>query len=299
MVITSILIVIIILFIIYGFLSNFFCRITETKIIFFNKNLGSFDGERIVVLSDLHGNRFGKKNTRLVERIGQCMANRIFVVGDMVVKNGKGMGESLALMEQLVSRYLVYYAPGNHESKLEHKAEYINKLRQLGVVYLDNESVRIHKGKESIRLSGLNLPDECYGKVWSRQKPDCAQIYGLLGEADATDPQILLAHSPDYFPAYEKWGADLVISGHLHGGIFGLPWGGALAPSLRIFPRYVRGLYRRGHSGMYVSRGLGLHHIKLRFFNLPELAVLILKNKSRCEDGAETEKMLAISSKDK
>ena len=278
MVIVLCLVSITILFIVYGYISNFFCQVTEHDIVF-HFDLGGFHGKKVVVLSDLHGNSFGKRNGKLIEKINHCHAYYIYVAGDMVVKDGSGVKEGLDLMKQLSDRYPIYYAPGNHETRLEAEAEYIQKLKSMGVVYLDNEKVVLREGSDSLCLSGLNLPEEFYQKIWKQPKLESGDIYNRIGAAETKMPQILLAHSPDFFDTYAKWGADLVISGHLHGGILCLPFGGALAPSLRVFPKYVRGRYQIGKSQMYVSRGLGLHHIKFRFFNLPEVAVLTLTGK--------------------
>ena len=56
--------------------------------------------------------------------------------------------------------------------------------------------------------------------------------------------QILLAHNPLWAKAYADWGADLVFSGHVHGGIIRLPFfGGILSPERRFFPKYSAGVY--------------------------------------------------------
>ena len=100
----------------------------------------------------------------------------------------------------------------------------------------------------------------------------------LLGVCHRDCFNLLLAHNPEYAEQYAAWGADLTVSGHVHGGIMRLPLlGGVIAPSLRLFPKFDAGLYsfREGRA-MIVSRGLGLHHIKLRFFNRPEVSVINL-----------------------
>ena len=87
--------------------------------------------------------------------------------------------------------------------------------------------------------------------------------------------QLLLAHNPEYIPVYRQWGAEITCSGHLHGGIMILPFlGGVLSPSLRLFPTYDQGVFREDGAVHIVSRGLGLHHLKFRFFNTPELSVI-------------------------
>ena len=50
---------------------------------------------------------------------------------------------------------------------------------------------------------------------------DQAYIEKKLGPASRDHFQILLAHSPLFFEAYRKWGADLTLSGHFHGAPYG------------------------------------------------------------------------------
>ena len=59
-----------------------------------------------------------------------------------------------------------------------------------------------------------------------------------IGSAETDAYCILMAHHPLYAETYWKWGADLVLSGHLHGGIARLPLlGGVISPQFRLFPR--------------------------------------------------------------
>ena len=89
---------------------------------------------------------------------------------------------------------------------------------------------------------------------------------------------ILIAHNPDYFEEYSDWGADLVLSGHIHGGIMRLPvLGGVIAPSYRLFPKYDGGIFKEKNSTMLLSRGIGSHTIPLRFFNPAELHAVTIK----------------------
>ena len=97
-------------------------------------------------------------------------------------------------------------------------------------------------------------------------------------EKEAADYEILLAHNPVYFDAYKKWGADLVLSGHLHGGIIRLPGiGGLITPQAIPFPKYSGEMTTEGEQTIIVSRGLGTHTINLRFLNEAEMIVIHLR----------------------
>ena len=98
---------------------------------------------------------------------------------------------------------------------------------------------------------------------------------------------ILLAHNPAYMDVYLEWGADLVLSGHLHGGLVRIPGlGGIVTPQGFFFPKYSGEMTREGEQTVIVSRGLGSHTLNIRLFNVPELISihLIPASQNSCND---------------
>ena len=84
-----------------------------------------------------------------------------------------------------------------------------------------------------------------------------------------------MAHNPSYVKEYVEWGADLILCGHLHGGIVRIPGlTGLITPALEWFPKYSGDLYYEGDKVIVVSKGLGTHTINLRFLNPAEVVVL-------------------------
>ena len=80
-----------------------------------------------------------------------------------------------------------------------------------------------------------------------------------------------------YFDNYAAWGADLTVSGHLHGGIIRIPGiGGVISPQAKLFPKYDAGHFRKDGKDLIVSRGLGTHTVNIRIFNPAELSVIHL-----------------------
>ncbi len=95
---------------------------------------------------------------------------------------------------------------------------------------------------------------------------------------DKTKLNIILCHDPKYFKTFTNMGFDLVLSGHVHGGIIRLPLvGGLLSPHRTFFPKYDKVIYKINNSHMNVNAGLGDSIIK-RTFNPPEINVLLLKD---------------------
>lgn len=100
----------------------------------------------------------------------------------------------------------------------------------------------------------------------------------VLGNPEKKCFNLLIAHNPDYFDAYADWGADLTVSGHVHGGLMRLPFlGGVISPKLRLFPHYDGGRFEKDGKEMILSRGLGTHTLPIRIFNPGEMVVIRLR----------------------
>ena len=90
-------------------------------------------------------------------------------------------------------------------------------------------------------------------------------------------PAVLLAHDPQLFEAAAAEGAQLVLSGHTHGGQITLPFIGRAINPARFAFRHTAGLYRRGEAWLYVNRGAGTTGPPVRLGAPAELAVLTLR----------------------
>ena len=238
-----------------------------------------------VVLSDLHNKSYGKKNERLLKAIDRLAPEAILIAGDMLTsKPEKSYEVARNLLEQLVKKYPIYYGMGNHETRLFLYPEvyadmgecYEQDLKECGVRLMRNEVVEC---EDSIRIYGLDMKREYYKRFHKYPMDDC-YLKETLGDVCEDKYEILLAHNPDYFEEYAAWGADLVLSGHVHGGMMRLPiLGGVVSPAFKLFPKYDGGLFKTGKSTMILSRGLGMHTIPIRIFNPGELIFLTVSPK--------------------
>lgn len=157
------------------------------------------------------------------------------------------------------------------------KRVYDDALTAAGVCVLTNENAVFEKGGTRVRIWGLDLGREFFPKGKNIRMPRGVMEH-CLGEKPEDDCyDLLLAHHPNYLPAYADWGADAVLSGHIHGGAVRIPGiGGTLSPNFTFFPRYTKGRYAEGGCDMIVSAGLGAHTFKLRLNNPPDLVILKL-----------------------
>ena len=237
---------------------------------------------RTVVLSDLHNKRYGKNNELLLKAIDDCKPDFVLVAGDILTaKPGESLEPAIEFMQKLTVKYPVYYGSGNHEHRLKLYPEtyddmsmrYEKALADAGVVRLINGHVTLEE--YGITIYGSEIDKEFYKRFKVVPMPE-TYMGSILGQCDKENYTVLLAHNPDYFPQYAAWGADLVCSGHVHGGVARVPfWGkGAISPSLRLFPKYDGGVFQEGKCTMLLSRGLGAHTIPFRLFNPAELLLV-------------------------
>ncbi len=242
-----------------------------------------FDGFRIVHLSDLHGKRYGKRNEILIEAIDRENPDLIAMTGDMADTSRGAVSRLLELCRNLRRRYPVYAVMGNHEQALKWPVQsgLRKRLEKMGVVLLDNTCRQLRWGQGCINLYGLATPMVYYKELLGEYERGAHfsvnDAKKLLGEMDSAHFAVLLAHNPLYYPSYRDWGADLTLSGHIHGGIIRIPGkGGLLSPDLTFFPKYDGGLFAEKGKYLVVSRGLG-NHFLLRIRNPEELVVVTLR----------------------
>ena len=273
--ILSVLILILLGCIIWVIHSNTVPTLTEVAIPAEGLPTG-FDGFRIVQVSDLHDAEFGKDHEKTLDLIRKAKPDVIVLTGDLIDKHEGRTDVALtaSFAEQAVAIAPCYYVTGNHECAIPAAtyAELETALTSLGVKVLHGEAVTLERGGDSITLAGIDSPAFRHGETDS---PDLPKLCG-------NGYTILLAHHPEFIDQYAEAGADLVFSGHVHGGQFRLPFvGGLYGPGQGLFPAYDEGLYtvlaEEGNALLYVSRGLGNSGIPLRFANRPEVILAILE----------------------
>ncbi len=237
---------------------------------------------KAVFLTDLHNKKYGKNNEKLLDCIRELNPDMILCGGDMIVAVPRKKNDcAIDFITKLAAEYPVYYALGNHEYRAgiypekygDMYREFEEPVVKSGVTLLRNESFYLEAG--NIMISGLEIDRKFYKRF---RKPFMEESYiaSEIGGCRKDAFQVLLAHNPDFFSEYADYGADLTLSGHVHGGIVRLPLiGGCASPAIRLFPKYSGGLYRLADKKMIVSCGLGSHTIPMRVLNPGEVSVVM------------------------
>ena len=247
---------------------------------------------KICLVSDLHEKESGKDNERLIAAVRKEQPDLVISAGDLLTAGGTmtrdRMQGALHLMRELAAEFPVYAAHGNHEQKLWRDKEqsggglmrfFEETLAKDGVVLLRNAVAK--EVLPGMDIYGLEVPRQVIRKE-AGARYTAEEVCESIGAPDAERFSLLIGHDPAQMAAYTAWGADLVLSGHVHGGIARLPLiGGLVAPPFELFPKYDRGLFTERSGAhtthMVVSAGLGEHTLPLRFYNPRELVVITLK----------------------
>ena len=249
----------------------------------FNKNMKE---KKIIMISDLHNCVYGKENKKLLTAVKNEHPDYIFVAGDVLIGD---LESTLDIAEDFMKKAQktaqVYYANGNHEQRMKELKEkyngkyekYKKELEENGIIFLENETVSLNWDGVKTDLTGLEIPLNYYTR-FARKKLQLEEMEERIGKKDPNAYTVLFAHNPTHIETYADWKADLVLAGHLHGGVVRIPFSrGVITPQAVLFPKYSGGIYKVGDTTMVVSKGLGTHTIKVRLFNQCELVVLHMK----------------------
>ena len=236
----------------------------------------AFSGLRIAQVSDLHNGQMGKNNENLLSMLRDAQPDMIAITGDLIDSRRTNMEVALDFAREAVKIAPCYYVTGNHEGRVADYHKLRNGLTALGVTVLESTRVELVRNEEKLVILGINDPmfhrDDLHHDGQAARK---IKLKELVSAGDAYT--VLLSHRPELLDIYAYAGADLVLTGHAHGGQFRLPLiGGLFAPNQGFFPEYDAGMYVRNSTTMIVSRGIGNSIFPFRINNRPEVVLIEL-----------------------
>lgn len=289
--------------------------ILVSQVVKINELPASFQDYKILVLSDLHGKRFGDKQEKLLELIHSIEFDVVYIAGDMQESDYSGFDPLLEILAGLPQETPVYYVSGNWGpydiNLITGDILAAGKTLQSHGVSLLTQPIQINKGEDHIWfIPGFSFSENQSWLAISKAKLNTKlgpqdQIYysqmlkyqsallDSINKISDTDVMIGLTHFPisqsslDSMVDYPPY--DLIIAGHFHGGQIRLPLIGAVyvpdnnSPRGGFFPdnRFISGLYIGKESQQYISRGLGatgyIPILKFRLFNSPEINLITLQ----------------------
>jgi len=223
----------------------------------------ALDGYRIVQISDVH---VGATITHefvqtIVGKINGLKPDLVAITGDLVDGTVAQISSQLASLGELKAKDGIYFVTGNHEYYTGDVDEWLAWLKSIGIQPLRNERVTIRKGFDLAGTDDLSAHGPGHGQ----------NIPQSLVGRKLDKPVVLLAHQPRSFFEAESLGVDPQLSGHTHGGQL-FPFNYVVS----LFQPYMAGLYRKGNSQLYVSRGTGYWGPPMRLGSPAEITEITL-----------------------
>lgn len=235
----------------------------------------AFEGTKLLFVSDIHlmGINTPERSAKLMESLAQLQPDLLLMGGDYTSRSllEAATGDETAAQTAMAKRRQEFFAQirdfpapmgkyavaGNHDISVPGLRE---ALAADGITLLQNEAVRVLSGDSALTIAGLD--DFSLGE---------RNVQGMGSMVASGDCVIVLSHSPDAFPAIiaseaadgGKW-ADLVLSGHTHGGQFRLLGWSPRIPSI-YGEKYLSGWVEENGHNMLVSNGVGCSGVNLRW----------------------------------
>ncbi|HPP38945.1 MAG TPA: metallophosphoesterase [Candidatus Kapabacteria bacterium] len=229
----------------------------------------------IVQISDIHsGSLLSKKLIdKTVRAINDAKPDLVVITGDFVNFRIEELDFILPSLNNLYPTYGTFGCMGNHDYYVgkENISKFNQKLEKVGIKLLNNSNYQINTGKGIVQIAGV----ENSGMSNQNYADFDKALEGLNPESSI----IMLCHEPNNWEKsiLRKLPIDLTLSGHTHGGQFGVNIvGKEISPASLVY-KYWAGLYKVGDQYLYVNRGLGTTGPPFRVGVKPEITICKLR----------------------
>ena len=236
----------------------------------------SFDGYRILQLSDIHAGSWKGNAEALRRAVEICNAQHpdlAVFTGDLVNSRADEIKEFMPVLSKLRAKDGVFSVLGNHDyakyvqwdseaDRLANIDTLLARQEQMGWKMLMNDHQILHRGNDSIALIGV----ENSGKPPFPDRGDLPRAQkGTEGMF-----KVLLSHDPTHWRRSVLPDTDiqLMLAGHTHDmqiNLFGFS--------------FSQFMYLEGQRGLYVNIGLGYVLFPMRLGAWPEITVITLRRK--------------------
>lgn len=234
-----------------------------------------FDGFKIAQISDFHNKSFIGET--LVKKLHEENPEIIVITGDLIDSRKTDIPIALDLLDKLIKlKKPIYYVTGNHEARLGQLENFKKELSQKGVIIMDERKEILQRNQDFLTLVGVADPRFYSGEQLTQADKTAFRNKMLsFGSGDNTF-KVLLAHRPEFIHTYRDSGINLALTGHAHGGQFGIPFTdkGLYVPNQGILPEFVAGMIKMDQLTEIISRGIGNSLFPFRLFNRPELVTV-------------------------
>jgi len=226
----------------------------------------AWEGLTIAQVSDVHAGPYmtAERMTRIAEMVNDLGADLVVFTGDQMDRRPSDADRFAVGFSGITAPLGVFGILGNHDHYFDPRLSE-QALVDAGITPLVNCGVVLQRQDAKLAVVGLEDLTASSGRA-----PD----FGLLGRfPDAF--RICLSHQPRTWHDAAASGAHLTLAGHTHGGQIAINHRNLNVA--RFQGRYIAGAYRRDDAALYVSRGIGVGAVPLRFGAPPEIDLLVLR----------------------
>jgi len=260
--ISGLLIVLALLYSIYGLWNARNIRLTELTVKI--KNLpAAWQNKTVVQLSDLHlGSIYGRGfMEKIVERTNQLSPEVVFITGDLFDGMDGELESFVEPLKHLKAPKGTYFITGNHEIYLGME-RVLSAVKQTSLTMLNDQTVDL----DGLQISGIHYGSDAF------PRKNIAEILTNDKAFQKGKPTILLYHPPMGIEDAKIIGINLQLSGHTHRGQL-FPFGYITS---WVFKGYDFGLYTEGDYTLYTTPGIGTWGPPMRTGNHPEIVKIKL-----------------------
>lgn len=252
----------------------------------------SFNGYRIAFLSDIHvGAMYDKESelSRIVDKVTGTGADIVLYGGDLInIHHSELDGKTLQLLSRMRASHPTVAVLGNHDTgaylrdstgrkdKVD-TVDFERKIASAGWVILKDSTLYLHKGKDSITVTGIDYSEYLLKHKHSFGVPDNFVPDGIYAGVDTGVFNITLSHLPQLWSKLVDGGySDLTLSGHIHAFQFKIEmFGKSFSPASFLYEHWT-GLYENEDGKLYITDGTGTVGILARIGAPPEITVINL-----------------------
>jgi predicted MPP superfamily phosphohydrolase len=255
----------------YGAVAARTRKVVERVIVPISNLPAQLDGLTIVQLSDIHAGMF-MPESQMAEyaRISSALKPDIIALtGDFVATTSDQVEPFMRAMSVLEAKHGVFACLGNHDIFTRSEEAISRRFAAAGFKLLRNKNELIDIDGAKLNVIGV---DYFFGTRSTQSTLD-----QVLREISLEGTTVLLQHAPQLFPQAAKFGIDLTLSGHTHGGQIALTFGDVIIAPARLSTMFLAGLFKIGDSHLYVNRGLGTTGPPIRINAPPEITHITLK----------------------
>ncbi|HVJ49771.1 metallophosphoesterase [Desulfitobacterium sp.] len=243
----------------------------------------ALEGKRIVQLSDLHLEQLRFSSSSLQSQVNAQKSDLLVLTGDLI-SDRTDLDKVVEYLQPLTARFGKYMVMGNNDYWHFSRSlfnRYMELLLGIGWIPLINDAERIKD--LNLWIIGVDDPATAHD--------DVAKSYAKLSQTSSSELpfRLVLSHSTDSLDDIAKYGAELLLTGHTHGGQIRLP---GMKPLITNTYLGDNGIYEGYHViegvPLYINRGIGESGIPLRLNVPPEIAIFTL-HKGQAEPVHRTE----------